>query len=140
MAGNTRFDTSKVLAHFAEKRRQLTTAMALVVEGQAKINVRENGQIDTGFMVNTVYTVGASQNNYAQTWADGEYKSTKRPGEWVDEKKAPEMAPSSDDSAIVAVGAEYAIYQEAAKSFLYKALQQSKGAFGATVKKVAQDD
>ena len=45
------------------------TALAFQVEGQAKINVRENGQIDTGFMLNSIYTVAPEGNTYRQAWS-----------------------------------------------------------------------
>ena len=73
---------------------EMIKAAAFMVEGQAKVNITTNGQVDTGFMRASVYTM------------------------------------LQDGGAIVGVGADYGIYQETLRPFLYPALErvaQSKG-------------
>jgi len=83
-------------------------------EGQVKANINANNQIDTGFMVNSVYAVGPkSYDTYGQVERHG--KKGQTPAARIKPRK---------DTAIVAVAAEYAIYQEAKQSFLFKMLEQ----------------
>ncbi len=119
----------KVLAHFEDVTALGLEALAARIDGQAKVNINQNGQIDTGFMINTVYFVGPSGSTYDATARPGSYKG--------DKAKAPE-AGLEDAEAIVAVGADYAIFQELADSFLYKALVQVAGEAGGIIEEVAR--
>lgn len=92
---------------------EMITAAALLVEGQAKVNIRENGQIDTGFMLNSVYAVGPGVNSYGPAVVAG--------------KTAAGPASPSSGGAVVGVAAEYAIYQEERLAYLYPALETVAG-------------
>ena len=70
---------------------------AFLVEGQAKVNITVNGQVDTGFMRASVYTK------------------------------------LQDGGAIVGVGADYGIYQETLRPFLYPALERVAQQMGGDV-------
>lgn len=114
-----------VKAQVRRGNKKLLLAVAFQIEGQAKVNITNNGQVDTGFMRNSVYTTGAEQSNYVQANQSGQYTSQKS-GADVDRSLAPELNPSNDDVYVV-VGADYAIDQETKNSFLYLALEQTAG-------------
>ncbi len=131
MAKSSKVDwyADDVIAHFAGLTAEGLEAVAAQIDGQAKLNIRENGQIDTGFMINTVYFSGVSGSSYDQT---------ARPSSFGDDKaKAPEVD-LGDAEALVAVGADYAIFQEQIDSFLYKALSQVAGQAGGIIEEVAK--
>lgn len=109
-------------------------ALAFQIEAQAKVNIQGNGQIDTGFMLNSVYAAGKDgASTYQTTRPTGNYKSRKS-GQSESRKRAPARKVPEKASAIVAVGAEYAIHQETRKSFLYQAMQSvADGRPGASV-------
>ena len=99
---------------------EMLTKLAFQIEGQAKVNIRDNGQIDTGFMVNSVYAVPpGGGSDYAEAQGAAEARNPK--AVMLAETQAPE------GGAAVAAGAEYAVYQEMANSFLYRALEQVAG-------------
>lgn len=89
-------------------------AIALQIEGQAKANIVENDQIDTGFMLNSVYSTGPEGSTYGAAKSEA---SKKNPAGGM----APEVDPQG--GAAVAVGAEYSIFQEMRESFLYRAAE-----------------
>lgn len=98
---------------------------AFQIEAQTKANIQSNGQIDTGFMLNSVYTVAeAGGNTYEATRPTGTYTSSKS-GSRAKRKRAPQRRVPNQAAAIVAVGAEYAVHQEIRKLFLYPAAQQT---------------
>ena len=91
-------------------------AIALQVEGTAKRNVVSNDQIDTGFMLNSIYSASSKGSTFGETWAGP-------PG-----KKAPKLRlPRLFSAAAVHVSAVYAIYQEMMNSFLRTAAQEVAG-------------
>jgi len=107
--------------------------VAFDIEGQTKKNIQENGQIDTGFMVNSVYTVTDNDNTYGQANKSGRY--TNEAGANVPRNLAPQarLPHSNEPAALVAVGAEYAIWQELKRSFLMAAAQEVGAKAGASV-------
>lgn len=105
--------------------RKTLLAYGFQVEAQAKVNVTDNGQVDTGFMRNSIYVSGAGESSYGRTDPSGNYDSSKEGGS-VKRELAPEMS-NSGDTVYVVVGAEYAIYNETRRSFLYRALEQVVG-------------
>lgn len=116
---------NNVKADVRDRSRKAKLKVAFQIEGQAKINITENGQVDTGFMRNTVYVTGSGQSNYGNAASSGEYTSAKQ-GDSVPREIAPEVNATGDDVYVV-VGANYAIYQEGGNSFLYRALEQVAG-------------
>lgn len=109
--------------------RQAMDAMvdkaAFLVEGQTKINITDNGQVDTGFMRNSVYAVTPKTNSYGQ--ANSEAKNAA-----PDKTMSPQASPPPD-GAVVGVGAEYAIFQEERNPFLYPALETVIGQMGGEI-------
>lgn len=98
---------------------EMIAAAALLVEGQTKVNINQNGQVDTGFMVNSVYAVGPGVNTYGPAAIAG--------------KLANGAAVPTPAGAVVGVAAEYAIYQEERLPFLYPALETVAGRMGGQI-------
>ena len=103
--------------------------IALRVEERTKLNIVDNDQIDTGFMLNSTYYITENSDNYAQAKREAESKS-------ADSDMAPQAQLKDPDSAAVVVGAEYAIYQEMQKSFLLKAVEDTAAEIDGIVKPV----
>lgn len=128
---------------------------ALIVEGAAKQNIVKNDQIDTGFLLNSVYTVAPTKSNYDEAEASatgkvtaegkkrvhlvGKRKSRKK-NKWVNVtgRMLPQEPLPNENTALVAVGAEYGIFQELKNSFLFKALENESGTLGAELQKFAK--
>lgn len=110
---------------------------AFSIEAEAKINVTENGQVDTGFMRNSIYAKTKDTSGYNTTDADGTYTS-QRTGQAVKRRRADE-ADLQDADAVVHVAAEYAIYQEMDNPFLYNAMETVIGQFGGIVEQVRRE-
>jgi hypothetical protein len=102
-------------------------AVVLQIAVEAKINVTNNNQIDTGFMRNSIYTVlPDGESDYATNPKSGTYRSPT--AGTVQREAAPEVGlPDSDGiTAVVACAAEYALYQEIAQPFMWPAVQQAQ--------------
>ncbi len=108
--------------------------LALLVEGAAKRNIVGNDQVDTGFMLNSVYTVSrVGVNNYADAKSNAA-------GQAAGRQMAPEAEFTNDHQrALVAVGAEYGIHQEMRKGYLYPALVEAAAQTGAVIHKAAKE-
>jgi len=107
--------------------------LALQVEAHARQNIVDNDQVDTGFMLNGVYAVFKDGDTFGQTSPSGQYQN--KAGQMVNRRAIPPAPLPNQAQAAVAVGADYAIYQELANSFLYKALEQTAGETGTIIKK-----
>jgi hypothetical protein len=119
--GKTKFYLDKIKVTVQGATQKALEALAFQIEGQTKVNITTNNQVDTGFMLNSVYTL-TPEGQRSSTWENGEYLSQKT-GEKVARQAV--AAPSLNGAAAaVGVGAEYAIFQEAANSFLYRAGEQ----------------
>lgn len=109
--------------------RQSAANIAFRIEELTKINIREapgasgQGLIDTGFMFNSVYVVTEDDSTYNDTEATGLYPD--REGRIVERNIAPEEPLDGAALALVAVGAEYAIYQEIEHHFLFDAVEMT---------------
>jgi hypothetical protein len=116
---------SRVKLLVAEAQAEILDRLAFEIEGQAKVNIRDNGQIDTGFMVNSGYTVSAKRNGYSEALVEA---SARNP----DATMAPQVQLKRGEAAVV-FGAEYSIFQEMRQSFLYKALVDVAQRSGAVI-------
>lgn len=95
------------------------TASAFGIEGRVKEQIVQNDQIDTGFMVNTVYVSTPEQSSYdSASLAAG----LQNPAEQMLEEVKPQDVNEEGVVVLVVVGAEYAVYQEMAQPFLYPSL------------------
>jgi hypothetical protein len=94
--------------HFPEIIDAFDQAQALVVKKTAfdcqahiQSQIRANGQIDTGFMVNGIYVVTADTSTYGQAGSPS-----------GDASLLPEVArPPDNKTAYIGAGANYSIYQ-----------------------------
>lgn len=125
----TKFYLNKIIGMIDDANLEAVKQIALAIEGETKFNIRDNGQIDTGFMVNSVFAITPESSGYGAAKAAAEAKNPKA-------EMAPEPTLDSGALAGVAVGAEYAINQEAKKPFLYPAAQKVAEKAGMIVKKV----
>lgn len=114
--------TRKALAELALRGAQLAIE-----------NIQANDQIDTGFMMNTVYSV-TPDGSVSPTWGPGEYLD--RLGRLVSRQAAAPVTVGKDQAAVGCV-AEYAVYQEMVNSFLYRALEQLADEAGGIISTVA---
>lgn len=102
------------------------TALALQIEAQAKVNVTDNGQVDTGFLRTSGYTVAPNANTFVDV-ADGGLYTSQKTGEQVQRDRAPGPADAPQGGAVVGFAAEYAIYQEEINSYLFRAVEMVAG-------------
>lgn len=132
MAAEVKIDwrTDKVRLVVGEAFDQSIGNIALRIEEHTKINIQDapgaNGQglVDTGFMLNSVYAVLKDGfSNYDQTNPSGSY--TNQEGDPVERRIAPRKTLSGGASALVAVGADYAIFQEIKHAFFFKAIEET---------------
>ena len=115
---------------------QVLNALALQIEGQTKANIVENNQVDTGFMLNSVYSVTPVGSTYGDTNPSGTELSPING--YVERTIAPEVK-VADGGAAVAVGADYAVYQEAKQSFLLRAAETVAQQAGAVCEPVFKE-
>lgn len=115
MSSNVIWRDKEVRLQLKDASNQMLRTAAALIEQQTKLNIQSNGQIDTGFMVNSVYFVTDDDSNYENA-ANGAI------GVRPDAEMAPEVV-APDGGAAVAVGAEYAIFQEERMPFLYPAIE-----------------
>lgn len=113
-----KWDKEAVVFAVGKKSAEMLDATAAYIAGQARTNVVENDQVDTGFMLNAIYHASPLSSTYGQQKAKAEAENS-------DGEIRPEVALMSDDEAIVVAGAEYSIFQEIVNSFLYRAAQEA---------------
>ncbi len=107
--------------------REAVTKTAQAGETHVKAQIVINGQVDTGNMLKSVYSSTPDGSSY----------------ETVD-RGLPEITPENETEAILAVSADYAVFNEfgtvrmAAKPFFYPGIEQMKGDFDAQMGIVAQ--
>lgn len=123
----------------ANATSEMLRAVALQVEGQTKINITENGQVDTGFMRSSTYVSGLGLSDYGETQPSGVYMSEKT-GATGERRIMPEVLDAGEGAIAVVVGAEYAIHQEMRDSFLYRGAEMVAGSLAeATMTVVARE-
>lgn len=124
--------------------------LAQQIAGLTKVAIQRNGQIDTGFMLSSVYAIGKGQSGYSMARAEAlAHNKSRRTGRRVTSKgrMAPERellkVNDGDSVAGIVVGANYAIFQEARRSFLYVSAEagarQAGGTLEAEYRKVVRD-
>ena len=112
-SGKVDWYANDVILRIENATDEILTQLAFYVEGEAKVGA----PVDTGFMRNAIYALGPDQNH--RSTAEGESAAVADRG----------LAPFPDlkpHEAAVHGAAEYTIYQEMAKSFLYDALEKAR--------------
>lgn len=128
-----------VLVKIAESNKAALGAVALQIAGEAKVKIQANRQIDTGFMLNSVYAVTNTSDGYGQAKSEAEthdYSAKEKRRVDVGKRMAPPRALGAGDTALVVVGANYAAEQEARQSFLYAAAEKVGKEVGAIVEPI----
>lgn len=133
--GKVNWYAEDVVLKFTRLSERALEAAAARVDALAKMNIVANDQVDTGFMVNSVYF--ATEDN--STYMDGSGTQINREGNFVEREMAPEASLKDGATALVCVGANYAIFQEMANPFLYPALLAVKSEMKGIIETVAKD-
>lgn len=136
--GEVKFYLDHVLLKTAAASDAALEAAALQIEAQVKVNIQRNNQIDTGFMLNSTYVVTPRQSTYGQTNPTG--VEFDRLGNLVQRTIAPEISLPENARAAVVVGAEYAVYQEDQKPFVYPAAETVAGQIKGTAEKIFKEE
>lgn len=128
----------KVRLVIGQKTGQTLTNVAFRIEERTKVNINEapgasgQGLIDTGFLLNSTYVVSPQVNTYDQANPSGIYKD--RAGKEVERNLAPSREIKSGE-VLVAVGAEYAVYQEIKHAFFFRAIEDASKELGGLIEK-----
>lgn len=104
---------------------ELLTQLAFYVEGEAKVNA----PVDTGFLRNAIYTIAPGRNNRDEAQATASALAERY------------LAPLPDlqpHEAAVHAAAEYTIYQEMVRSFLYSALEKARAVTPGIIQEVGR--
>lgn len=135
--GTVKFYLDHVLLKTAAASDAALEAAALQIEAQTKVNIQNNNQIDTGFMLNSTYVVTPRLSTYDETDPGG--TQFDRFGHLVEREIAPQVSLPDNARAAVVVGAEYAVYQEDQKPFFYPAAETVAGQIKGTTEKIFQE-
>lgn len=133
--GEVNWYSEQVILKLDDVTRRGLEAVAARIDALTKININQNNQIDTGFMANSVYFATKDDSTYL----DDSGVQINREGNFVEREMAPEATLPPDQAALICVGANYAIYQEMQKPFLYPALVQAAAEAGGIIEKVAKE-
>lgn len=144
MAGvkaETHLNLDHVKATVKSATEEVLKQFAFRVVERAQINIRINDQIDTGFMVNSLYAIWGDGSDYDEAKASADpLKESRKTGRLVNEERmAPEASLRPGAQAAVVAGANYAIYQEARNEFLWPAAEATAGEFGGRAEKVYKE-
>lgn len=105
--------------------------LVLQTEARAKVNIVDNDQVDTGFMLNSVYSLLPDSDTYSEANANASGRAAR--------EMAPKAGLGGADGA-VACGAEYAASQELRKAFLLPAAASAKDDFSSTVTRIEREN
>ena len=108
---------------------QLIAAIAQQALGHARVNLRDSGRVDTGFLINSGYV--------AADGAEVDPANGYSPQAEAGRIAAPEASPPKG-GAVVGFAAEYALWQEFYKSYLLTGLQSAAQDAGKTAKVLGQ--
>ena len=126
MPGKVNWYENDVLLRVEGATDELLTQLAFYVEGEAKVGA----PVDTGFMRNAIYAIAPDQNHRSNAEAESS-GAADRP-----------LAPFPDvgaHEAAVHGAAEYTIYQEMARSFLYDALEKARAVAPGIIQEVGRN-
>ncbi|MBK8987381.1 MAG: hypothetical protein IPM39_15110 [Chloroflexi bacterium] len=133
--GKVNWYAEDVVVKFTKLSERALEAAAARVDALTKINIVANDQVDTGFMVNSVYFATDGNSSYM----DSGGVFTDKHGNQVERQMAPEATLKDGAAALVCVGANYAIFQEMDNPFLYPALLTVRGEMKGIIETVAKD-
>jgi hypothetical protein len=111
-------------------------AAAFWIESEARQNIQRNNQIDTSFMINSGYVRTEKDSTYSETQSSGQF--TNKQGDPVERDRAPQIQLPKGQTALVAFGANYTLWQELIQPFLFPALEAAKRQTGGIIEKTAK--
>lgn len=121
-----------VIAKVKEATDKALFQLGFQIVARAQTQIQGNGQIDTGFMLNSGYVASRDASTYAGAGAQA--------GAAADRVLAPEQRPGQDDvRAVVVFGANYSIYQENKASFLFAGAERAVADAGGTLEAVYRE-
>ena len=123
--GKVNWYANDVLLRVEGATDELLTQLAFYVEGEAKVSA----PVDTGFMRNAIYAMAPDQNHRSTAEAESAAVADR------------ELAPFPDvgaHEAAVHGAAEYTIYQEMVRSFLYDALEKARAVAPGIIQEVGR--
>jgi hypothetical protein len=131
----------EVLIKVEKATEEALKILALRVVERAQMNIRTNNQIDTGFMVNSIYAIWKGGSGYEAARGQAMSQTRGKDGRKVDHSgdMAPGRSLPDDAAAGVVVGANYAIFQELADPFLYPAAQATAEEFKAELEAIFKE-
>jgi len=148
-----RWDKEQVILRLRDATQKGINAAAHQVEAHAKVNIQQNKQIDTGFMLNSGYTVTPTSSGFISAGARAfNARSEKYFGKRVSRRQRQRVnvaerllgdeaqLPRGEVAAAVAFAASYAVWQEIRNSFLYRALTQVAAEAGGIIERVAKGE
>ena len=135
--GDVKLFLDHVLVKVAAVSDKALEALALQIEAETKVNIQKNGQIDTGFMLNGTYVVTKNGSTFNNANQSGSYAN--REGKTVKRQIVPQQTLPGNAAAAVSVGAQYAIWQEEKKPFLYPAAERVASQAKGTVERVFRE-
>jgi hypothetical protein len=133
--GKVNWYAEDVVVKFTRLSERALEAGAARVDALAKMNIVATDQVDTGFMVNSVYFATKDSSTYADSSGLHQNKT----GDMVERQMAPEATLKPGTAALVCVGANYAIFREMKEPFLYPALLAVKSEMKGIIETVAKD-
>ncbi len=124
-----------------EATEEVLRKLAFRIVERTQLKIRENDQIDTGFMVNSVYPIWKEGSGYEGAASEADRHNVRQSGEVVGGiRMAPEEQLPEDAMAGVVVGANYAIFQEEVNPFLYPAAEEAAAEFGGEAEQVYREE
>lgn len=105
---------------------ELLAQLAFYIEGEAKVNA----PVDTGFMRNAIYSITPTGDT--RTAAQGIASAA------ADRPMAPQPPVGAHEAAVHGA-AEYTIYQEMVRSFLYDALEKAQQVAPGIIQEVGRE-
>lgn len=118
-----RWDEANLALITEDVSQDILDALSAQGEALTKANITRNGQVDTGFMRNSVWSTGGSGGSGLA--GSGSRAVTGSVG-------------IGGSTAAFGGSAEYTIYQEVKNSFLYRALEQLKAESGGVIASFAK--
>ena len=119
-----------VMVAVEEATEEVLKRLAFRIVERAQLNIRNNVQIDTGFMVNSGYPIWKGGSGFSAAESAALAQAEK---EIIEEQLA------EDAAAGVVWGANYSIYQEALKPFLWPAAVSAASEFGGEAEQVFKE-
>lgn len=137
MAKKSKWYTKEVSLTLEGATADVLGGAAFQIEAEAKINIRNNRQIDTGFMLNSVWAILPEDADPIPESQDFEQATNDAKAQNTDAEMGNKPSiPAS--GAAAGVGASYAVYNEMRNPFMWPAIEATQQKMGGIVDDVAK--